>query len=225
MLSTLGVAVAGGRGARLGLGVPKAMVTLGGMTLLHRTLATLAAVSDELAVAAPAGLALELPHRVRGARGDVAVRRVHDARENAGPLAGLVAAFAAMPFRRAIVLGVDFPLVRPEFLESLLDRLEPARAAAGAADVAPRMAVVPAPGGMLQPLIGAYSHAAGPVLRECFERGERAVSRAVLALDPLMLGVRELAMLPGGADNCFNVNTPADLAHAERRLAASRESA
>src|SRR5438132_2343792 len=41
MARTLGVIVAGGRGRRLGLEVPKALAAAGGMTLLDRAVATL----------------------------------------------------------------------------------------------------------------------------------------------------------------------------------------
>ncbi|HEV2105150.1 MAG TPA: NTP transferase domain-containing protein, partial [Candidatus Eisenbacteria bacterium] len=54
----LGVLLAGGRGARLGAGGPKALATLAGRTLLSRAHAILAAVCDAVVVVAPAALAL-----------------------------------------------------------------------------------------------------------------------------------------------------------------------
>src|SRR5438093_861436 len=106
---TLGVIVAGGRGARLGLGRPKAFAEVGGMTLLARAEAVLAALCDAIVIAAPASLELP-PHRFP---------RVADATDAAVPLAGLVAGLAKLPFARAVALGVDFPLMRPEAFAAL----------------------------------------------------------------------------------------------------------
>ena len=66
---TLGVIVAGGRGARLGLGRPKAFAEVGGMTLLARAEAVLAALCDAIVIAAPASLELP-PHRFPAAPPD-----------------------------------------------------------------------------------------------------------------------------------------------------------
>jgi molybdopterin-guanine dinucleotide biosynthesis protein A len=195
---TLGVIVAGGRGVRLGLGRPKAFAEVGGMTLLARAEALLETLCDEVVIAAPDGLALP-PHRCE---------RVADAEPAGVPLAGLVAGLAALPFERAIVLGVDFPLMRPELLEALLVQL------------GDRAAVIPAPGGVPQPLAAAYAARALAPLTGALAAGERAVTDAALALDPLVLGDAELARIEGGVDCFFNLNTPEDLAEAERRLAA-----
>jgi len=200
MAGTLGVLVAGGRGVRLGLGVPKAFARLGGLTLLERASRTLERVCDEIVVTAPAGLPLpQLAHA-----------RVADVAGAAGPLAGLVAGLAARPFTRALALGVDFPLARAEALQILLDRL------------GGYCAVVPIPGGVPQPLAAAYAPAALTTLARSLAAGERAVTAAVLALGPLLLSDAEIARLPGGDENFFNLNTPADLALAERSVLAAR---
>ena len=194
---TLGVIVAGGRGARLGLGRPKDFAEVGGMTLLARAEGLLESLCDDVVIAAPDGLALPT-HRCA---------RVADAAPAGVPLAGLVAGLAALPFERAFVLGVDFPLMRPEMLEALLMRL------------ADRAAVVPAPGGVPQPLAAAYGAQSVAPLAAALARGERAVTVAALALDPLVLSDAELGRIEGGVECFFNLNTPGDLAEAERRLA------
>lgn len=195
---TLGVIVAGGRGARLGLGRPKAFAEVGGMTLLARAETVLAALCDAIVIAAPASLELP-PHRFP---------RVADATDAAVPLAGLVAGLAKLPFARAVALGVDFPLMRPEMLAALLARL------------GPRAAVLPTPGGVPQPLAAAYAPVAGAALAASLARGERAVTAASLALDPRIVGESELSRLEGGSRCFFNLNTPADRAEAERLLVA-----
>jgi molybdopterin-guanine dinucleotide biosynthesis protein A len=192
---TLGVVVAGGQGRRLGLGMPKALAPLRGVPLVGRAIATLAAVCDQVAVAAPAEV--ELP-----AGGAL---RVHD-QGGLGPLAGCVAAFQALGHRRALVLGVDFPLIGSALLEALLAELQ------GSA------AVVPAPGGSLQPLVAAYDRTATAFLTRRFEDGERSIVEAVRWLRPRVLDDTALEGLPGGCGAFLNVNTPADLALAEERL-------
>ena len=199
---TLGVIVAGGRGVRLGLGRPKAFAEIGGRTLLARAEVTLSALCDAIVIAAPDGV--ELPPR--------RFPRIADAGEAAVPLAGVVAGLAARPFARALVLGVDFPLMRPEMLAALL------------AGLGARAAVIPAPGGVPQPLAAAYAPVAAARLADALARGERAVTGAALALDPVIVTDSELARLEGGSGCFFNLNTPADLEEAGRRLAAASAS-
>ena len=193
---TLGVIVAGGRGVRLGLRRPKAFAEVGGMTLLVRAEAVLTALCDEIVIAAPADLALP-PHRSA---------RVADAMGDAVPLAGLVAGLSARPFERAVALGVDFPRMRPEMLAALLARL------------GRRAAVIPAPGGVPQPLAAVYAPGAVAPLAASLAGGERAVTVAVLALDPVIVAEHDLSRLDGGSACFFNLNTPADLAEAGRPL-------
>ena len=149
MARTLGILLAGGPGARLALGLPKALVRLGGMTLLERSRAVLAAVCDEVVVAAPATLALPV----------AVAERVTDPAESEGPLGGLVAGLRARPYGRAIALGVDFPLMRPGMLRALAGML----GGSGA--------VLPLPGGMPQPLAAAYGPRAAEGLAACLAMG------------------------------------------------------
>jgi molybdopterin-guanine dinucleotide biosynthesis protein A len=205
-MTTRGVLVVGGRGERLGLGLPKAHVLVGGETLLARALATLGRVCDEVVVAAPATMEVLLP------TGAVPARRVADLEPGAGPLAGLVAGLEDAGFERAVALGVDFPFARSEALSVILSRLESAGSPAA----------VPAPEGRLQPLFAAYARAAARPLATDFAAGERSVVRAVERLEPEVLPSHLLATLPGGLDNFFNLNTPEDLITAERRLGRGR---
>ncbi len=213
MVATLGVLVAGGAGSRLGPGVPKALARLGGVTLLDRAIAILAAISDGIVVTAPAGLELPLPQAIPTPRGTCTVRRADDPVGTAGPLAGIVAGLASVAFERSIVLGVDLPFIEPAALEVMLERMSG------------RLAVVPAPGGFPQPLAAAYAPGATPKLALRLAGGERSPTRALGSLDVLMLGDRELASLRGGLEGFFNLNSPADLEAAERRLALREASA
>ncbi len=193
----LGVIVAGGRGVRLGSG-PKALVVLEGRTLLDRAIETLSRCCEEWVVATAPDI--ELP--VDGAR------LVHDAPGSGGPLAGVAAALSAREPTDTLVLGVDFPLARPQALAAL------------AARRGNSPAVLPAPGGSPQPLAAVYGTAACAALRCALAEGETSIRRAALALGPLILDDVALAALEGGSENFFNVNTSEDLAEAARMLAA-----
>lgn len=191
----VGIVVAGGQGARLGLGIPKALVKVGGITLLDRARALLRECCDEVLVAAPA--AFELPI--------AASERIDDAPRHSGPLAGVLAALAARPEREAFVLGVDFPLMRGSTVRAIAG-------ARGEATVS-----LPAPGGVPQPLAAAYGPGAGLAIAKV--AGEaRAITRAVMSIEPRVISDSEIATWEGGADVFLNVNTPEDLAEAERRL-------
>jgi molybdopterin-guanine dinucleotide biosynthesis protein A len=201
-MAVRGVLVAGGHGRRLG--VPKVGVSLAGVTLLERALATLRAVADEVVVAAPAAMELSLPGPPSSAR------RVDDRDPGGGPLAGVVAALEDRAFRVAIVLGVDFPFMKAAMLKSMLSRLE--------SDPALR-AIVPAPGDRLQPLAGVYGCEFAAALDQAFESGERSIVRAVERIGPTVVDDLELRRLPGGIECFFNLNTLEDLSEAARRVA------
>lgn len=205
-MSVLGVVLAGGRGARIGADVPKALVPLRGRTLLDRALDHARAACDEVVVSAPAGLDL-------GAHGTPVVPDPDGA---AGPLAGMVAAFASRRFESAIVLGVDFPLATGATLRALLERLARARAAG-------RHLTVPKPGGVPQPLVAAYAAESVPALAAAFAAGGRSPVAAVRAMDVEWIPDAELALLPGGLEAFTNVNTKEDLARAAMLLGSRAE--
>lgn len=189
--------LAGGRGSRLGIGAPKALATLGGESLLERALTLLGSGCSTVVVVAPRAMALPVD----------ASRRVDDPAGERGPLAALVAGLAVRPHAGALVLGVDFPLARRALLELLVERL------------GDRAGVIPAPGGVPQPLLAAYGPAAHDRLAGRLEAGERSVTAAALALDPLVLD--DAALDAAGVEpvQFLNVNTPEDLTRAERLLA------
>lgn len=188
--------MAGGRGERLAAGVPKALVRLGGRTLLERAIETLSSVCPDVRIAAPSAMPLPVEPD----------RRIDDAAPGGGPLAGLVAALDGAGDDPVVVLGVDLPFVGEDTLRALLDALGEAPA------------LVPSPGRIPQPLAALYTRACAATLTRAYAAGERSVTRAVLALAPRLLDGAALARVPGGEGAFFNVNTPQDLAAAEARL-------
>jgi molybdopterin-guanine dinucleotide biosynthesis protein A len=205
MSRVLGLVIAGGRGRRMGTGVPKALLTLGGMTLLERTLRLVRSLCDDVLVCAPPSLGLPVAPEAL----------VADLPAGGGPLAGLLAGLQARPFDRALALGVDLPLLRAGALRALGERL----AGASADATAGTTAVVPAPNSIPQPLAAWYSPGAIPGILERFQSGERSLVQAVMGASPLIVRADALASLEGGEAAFLNVNTPADLELASRRLA------
>jgi molybdopterin-guanine dinucleotide biosynthesis protein A len=195
----VGILLAGGAGLRLGAAGPKAIAVLGEESLLARAVRTLERTC-RTNVLAP-GARLDLP--------DPGWPRVRDAYGAACPLGGIVAGLAHAAERPALVLAVDFPLVRPATLEALLDRLE-----------APWDAVVPAPAGRLQPVCAAYAPAARPKLDARLLAGERSITAALAALEVLRLDDAALAALGMEPHELLNVNRPAEMEEAARHLRA-----
>jgi molybdopterin-guanine dinucleotide biosynthesis protein A len=199
----LGVLLAGGRGTRLGTGIPKALVVCGGRTLLARAHATLAASCDEVVVVAPREMDLPL---MRAERVDDPPDEATDGKPGAGALAAMLAGMSSKAFDEALVLAVDLPLVTAAALFAL-------RALRGDA-----LAVVAAPGALPQPLAAWYAFGARAALQASFAAGERSVIAACRALAPRLVEDAELETIPGGGGFQWNVNTFADLERAERML-------
>jgi molybdenum cofactor guanylyltransferase len=197
MTRTLGVVLAGGSGSRMARGPNKALITLGGRTLLARAVATLHEICDDVIVAMS-------PLRPLPAREYAGARAILDPPGTEGPLAALVATLEAEPFERAIVLGVDLPLVPASSLAALAAMLDGERA------------VLAAPQGRPQPLAAAYAHAALAPLAARVSAGERRAVRGVRALHPRLVPDAVLATWPHGLAAWLNVNSPADLIAAER---------
>jgi molybdopterin-guanine dinucleotide biosynthesis protein A len=205
----VGVLVAGGEGKRLGLGIPKALVRVGEKTLYERALSILHGLEIPVMVAAPSGFPLPVT--------DLPVRQVTDRAGGSGPLAGVAGALVEGAGDVTIVLGIDFPFMSTLVLAELGRRLR----------AKPDLrAIVPAPNGRLQPLAAAYTREAGRRLVDAFDAGERSIVRAIEGLEAKVFDLPSLAREFGISrsirsleDSFFNLNTPEDLAEAERRVA------
>ncbi len=186
----IGVILAGGQGSRMG-GADKALLTLGGETLLARAERRLGAQRvAEVVVSAngdPARLGTACAVLADPVGGFV------------GPLGGVLAGLARAQARGAagiVTVAVDTPF----FPGDLVVRL----GAAGGVAVAEA-------GGRWQGTFALWPVGTREGVAAALARGERKVRAVAEALGAVPVAF-------GAPEAFFNINTPADLAEAERRL-------
>jgi molybdopterin-guanine dinucleotide biosynthesis protein A len=201
------VILVGGRSQRMGH--PKPTLALAGRPLLARVLDVARPLASEIVLVAAEGQTLP-PELLRHDAG--LVRVVHDRLVAAGPLPALALGLTVIAAPIAVALPCDAPFVRPAVLADLVGRLT----APGGAAVD---AVVPRWGGRLQPLVAAYRRGLAPVLDALVAEGERRLQAVERLPNVRVVDEDALRPLDPGGDSFRVLNTPADLAAAERTLA------
>ena len=182
----IGVILAGGVGRRIG--GDKAVVMLNGRPLISYPLRAMGIVTPDLAVVAKADTRLpDLP----------GVSVWFEPEQPRHPLVGIVHALQRAGGRPVLVCAADMPLITAAVLRSL------ARADAGRAP-----AVIATSEGALQPHLGLYLPAAGPLLAQAAQAADQPLRAVVSGLRPALVEVPEGVL--------FNVNTPDDLKSLER---------
>ena len=216
-MSVAAAILAGGGGTRMGEGVVKGLLSVGGHRIIDRQLAVLRPLFAEVVIAANdpepwAGLGLRvvadsdlLPRpRERAPSPSPADGRG----DRIGTIAGLDAILAALPpaIDAVVCVAGDMPFLAPALLEHLRD------AAPTAAALVPRIA------GRAEPLLARYARAVAPVVGDQIANGRYAMVDLLARLDGGVVWLDEPALRALDPDlrSIVNVNTPADLA----RLAA-----
>jgi molybdopterin-guanine dinucleotide biosynthesis protein A len=188
---SVGAVLAGGLSTRMG--EPKAIAELAGRPMVARIVATVGSAGLEpIVVAKPDSPLPKLDCRV-----------LAEPSEPRHPLTGLVAALQASAGRGVVAIGCDMPLVPARFLTWL-------------AQLEEEVAVCEV-GGRLEPLLGRYSAAACDALAEARDAGT-PVREAVAALNPFVIDDARIERFGDPRRIVFNVNSPEDLAEAERLL-------
>lgn len=188
------VILAGGLGRRIGGGKPLRL--LGGWTLLDRALAQARQWSDEVAVSV----------RDCAQLGGSAVTLILDEPGIEGPLAGLASALRFAGGRGAeavLTIPADMPFLPEDLCQRLAERLGEAAVAMASS------------GGQLHPVCALWrisSLEALPAYVASRQRSLRGFAEAA--------GFAAVDWPAGPRDPFFNVNSPQDLAAAERRLEA-----
>lgn len=176
------------------MGRDKALLRLGGVTLVEHAVAVLARCCRPVLVASGDG------RRLRG----LGLQQVADRPVGAGPLAGILAGLERSPHPLVAVVAVDMPCASTAVLRLL------------AAQWQGEPAVVPSVAGRLEPLHAVWHRDAAAAVRGRLVAGRRSATGAAVALGARVVDARVWAAVDPEGSFARNVNTPGDL----RRLSA-----
>ena len=194
------VVLAGGRSRRMK--ADKAMLDVGGRTLLEHVLVQVEPLFDEVLVSRSPGQRLSFKGRaaaqkassVRSPRsaGSSAIAVVEDEIPGRGPMAGILAGLRAARNDACMAIACDIPDIDAPFLRRL------ARAAANSEIVVPVNAA-----GQFEPLFAVYTRGVIPKIEALLGSGKRSVL-------PLFQECRTVTVPLGNAFWLLNLNTRAD---------------
>lgn len=194
--ASTGAVLAGGQSRRFGQ--DKALLRLGGETLLARALRILSQVTDEQVVIGP-------PWRAEQTGG---ARVVQDVAIGAGPLAGIAAALRAARHDTVLAVACDMPFLNPLLLAYLLSL------APGYDVVLPRLA------GRGEQLHAVYSRACLAPIERQLGAGDFKVGRFFERVRVRDVSEDELRRFDSDLRSFRNVNTPEDWRDAQELLRA-----
>lgn len=186
-----GIILAGGFSRRMG--TDKALLSLGGETLLTRTVRVVSEVTDDVLV-------------IGRAEGDDAssARYLADDFPNSGPLGGILTGLHRARYPYASVAACDLPFLNADVLRLLLEVAEGYDAA------------VPHLDGRAHPTLAVYSRSCiGPIERQV-ARGDLALSNLLAELRVEWLDEEEIRRVDPVFRSFRNVNTPRDWQEAQR---------
>jgi molybdopterin-guanine dinucleotide biosynthesis protein A len=187
---------AGGRATRLG-GTNKALLEVGGVPIIERILSALEPLVDERVVLTNDDSLSARPQ----------VRLIFDPEPHAGVLPALATGLAAATGETCLAVACDMPFVSRALFERLLEIQ-----VAEDADV-----VIPRTADYLEPMHAVYRR--GPVLTaisEALARGERRMISYFSSVRVIEVDEPDWRPLEPSGRAFFNVNTPEDLAEAQR---------
>lgn len=198
----MAIILAGGSSRRFGR--DKSHALLDGQPLLQWVVRAASYVSERVVVAARPGQALPAVETARD------VEYVVDVRLDAGPMAGLEAAFRLVGTGRAFVVGVDAPLLVPGLAQAILGHLSSAQAA------------LPVVGGRRQPLVAAYDVASSlDAFSAALDSGERRILTVLDGMRVREVHESHLREHDPELRSFENLNTPDALATLEMQLRAA----
>jgi molybdopterin-guanine dinucleotide biosynthesis protein A len=170
----------------------------GGPMLLEHAVIRAARISDDIVVA------LNDPEAWSG----LPARLVRDEVEQSGPLAGLAAGLAVCRHEYALALACDLPLVQDALIDALLayprpyDALAPIRPDGGAR--APRNPQA------AEPLLAIYRRTCLAAIRDCLQRGARALVALLELVDVRYLPPDIWRRFDPHGASFININSPDD---------------
>jgi len=192
--------LAGGESSRMG--TDKAFLAMAGQTLLERAILLARSVTAEARIVGQAA-------RFPGFPGVV-----EDVYAGQGPLAGIHAALSQTSTALNLILAVDLPLVRGNFLSYLIREAR----LSGATVTVPRTAQG------WQPLCAVYRRDFGRIAEPALQAGKNRIDSLFAGTQIRAVEREELERI-GLSESMFrNLNTPEEFAHAERIVAAGTSS-
>jgi molybdopterin-guanine dinucleotide biosynthesis protein A len=189
-----GFVLAGGKSTRMGQ--DKAAVTLNGLTLLQHALAALREVCGDVAILGK--------QELYGALGQV----YEDIFPGCGPLGGIHAALSNSKTQFNLIIAVDTPFLAPKFLSYLADRAIDSDA----------IVTTPEIDDYTQPLCTVYSLDFRSIAEQALKKGNYKIVPLFPRDRTLVIKEAELRRFAFAADMFENLNTPEDLARAQRRF-------
>jgi len=172
------------------MGEDKALLELGGQTLLARALASVGVVAKTVRIVGETG---------KFASFGVVVEDVYHDR---GPLGGIHAALAATSQELNLMLAVDLPFVESRFLAHLISVAKKSDATV----------TVPRIGGGWQPLCAVYRRDFLKIAKASLDQGRNKIDALFAAVRIRVLGEADLKRLGFGPEMFRNVNTPEEWA-------------
>jgi len=190
-LSRAAFLLVGGKSSRMGTN--KAFLDLGGQTLLHRSLATLKSICNDVVIVGDPTLFAEF--------GPV----IADLFPGCGPLGGIHAALKHSSADLNLMLAVDMPFVSPELL----------RFAFAAAENTNSIVTVPRTARGFQPLCAVYRRDFVETAEENLRAGKYKIDASFSSIPLRIIEESELTAAGFSEEKFFNINTPADRGAAE----------
>jgi molybdenum cofactor guanylyltransferase len=188
---------AGGRSSRMGR--DKGLIELAGKPLVRHVIDRLGALAGEILITT------NQPE----AYAAFGVRTVGDRRPGAGALVGLLTALEAAGGDPVLIVACDMPFASLPLAAHLLEL-------SAAAD-----AVVPRPGDEFEPLFAVYRRSCAAAIHHALDAGRRRVISFFPDVRLRIVEAAEARAIDPDPWCFFNVNTPDDLAEADRRLGAA----
>lgn len=185
---------AGGQSSRMGR--DKALVPLMGKPLIEHLLERITGLGDEILITTnrPQDYAY------------LGFRTAQDSTPGAGALEGLKTALRAARGERILVLACDLPFVNRDLLKHLIGLSDQA-------DV-----TVPYRNGEYEPFFAIYTKTCISAIEESLQAGKMRMISFYPSVKVLALDEQEMAAFDPLGLSFFNVNTPGELADAEKML-------
>jgi molybdopterin-guanine dinucleotide biosynthesis protein A len=189
-----GFVLAGGKSSRMG--ADKALLELGGQTLLVRALDLAAQVTPEVRL---------VGNRKRFADFGSPIEDVYPER---GPLGGIHAALLSTATELNLMLAVDLPFIGPDFLRYLVLQ-------AGGANA---VVTLPRSGGFVQPLCAVYRKEFAEAAEDSLRAGKNKIGPLLDKVKTRVIEPDELTRAGFTAEVFRNLNTPAEWEAARREF-------